>query len=193
MWKWIVGAALLIVVVVIGTCWYGVRQLLSGGNQTSVTIAATPEHVFAMIADRDSMPVWMEKSSRPGSGHGMLAVGDTARVDSTARMGRSGVPQRMAWTVSLIDPEKLLVTEVHDTAGRLAFVRRDSIAGVGDSTMLITVFTMPAMDSIRRAQADTGGSRQTVERLIGSALRLRAEGENTLLKNYLEGKPAANQ
>ncbi len=191
MWKWIVGVALLIVVVIGGTCWYAFHTLTSGGNATSVTIGATPDHVFAMLADRDSMRIWMAADSRPGSGHGILAVGDTARVDSTTRQVRNGMPARTAWIVSAIVPGQLLVTEVRDTLKRLQFERRDSVAAVGDSAILVSAFELPGIDSIRTARGDTSSAVGTFEKIIVSAFRLRAEGENQTLKTHVEGKPVA--
>ncbi len=191
MWKWIVGAALLIVVVLGGTCWYAFHKLTSGGNATSVTIGATPGHVFAMLSDRDSMKLWMATDSRPGSGHGVLAVGDTARVETTTRQPRNGLPARIAWVVSEIVPGQLLVTEVRDTLKRLQFERRDSVAALGDSTVLVSAFALPGIDSLRTARGDTSSTVGTFEKIIESAFRLRAEGENQTLKTHVEGKQAA--
>jgi uncharacterized protein YndB with AHSA1/START domain len=190
MWKWIVGVALLVVVVVGGTCWYAFHKLTSGGSVSTVTIGGSPAHVFAMLADRDSMSLWLEKGTRSASGQGMLAVGDTAWVDSSSHTGRNGELQRMAWMVTEMVPGQLLVTEVRDTASRMAFVRRDSLAAAGDSTILTSSFSMPGLDSIRLARGDTSRAATTLEKIMLSAFRLRADLENGEIKSHIEGKPA---
>jgi len=192
MWKWIVGAALLVVVVIGGTCWYGVHKLLQGGSAATVTLAATPDHVFALIADRDSMLLWMDKGSRPSNGHGLLAVGDTARVDSGSANGRNGMPRQSAWVVREVVPGKLLASAILDSASRVAFMRRDSVVAAGDSTTLISTFSMPGIDSLRVARGDTSRAAATVSRLLLSTLRLRAEMDDNSLQAYLGRKPAAN-
>ena len=192
MWKWIVGVALVVVVVVGGTCWYAFRQFTSGGSVSSVTISGPPDHVFALLTDRDSMASWMTSGSRPAGGHGVLAVGDTARVDSSSRTSRSGVPQRMAWIVDTMVPGRLLVTDVRDSMSQVAFVRRDSLVPMGDSTTLITSFAMPGLDSVRLARGDTNRSGSTVEKILLSAFRIRADEENRNIKSHIEGKPASD-
>ena len=89
MWKWIAGSVLLVIVLLAGTCYYGYRKLTDGGGATVVMIGATPERVYASIADPDSLATWVDVGSTvTSSRHGLLEVGDSF----TIRRSRRGAP-----------------------------------------------------------------------------------------------------
>ena len=190
MWKWIVGAAAVIVVLVIGFGWYGYRKLTSGGDSATVAIAASPERVFASLADPDSMAVWMGNDSRvTAPHHGLLAVGDTLRVESGSG-GRSH--QQYIWIVNEVTPDRLLVLQMRSDTGGVFATRRDSLVPRGDSTIIISTIASPMIDSMRTQRGDTGGRVGGVllnfgSKVLISAFRLVSENELKHLKARLEG------
>jgi len=87
MWKWIVGALLVLVVAIAGFCYVAVKKITAGGDTVTVTVAATPERVFAALADPDSMQAWMMPGTLVGASHrGVVVIRYTskppARVDA---------------------------------------------------------------------------------------------------------------
>ena len=193
MWKWIVGAALVIVVLLVGTCWYGYRKLTSGGSSAVVAIAATPERVFASLADPDSMRAWMAPGSVIGaSHHGPVVAGDTIHIE-TGSPGRS--QQRYTWTISEVEPGRVLAVQMRvDTSGNIFATRRDSLVGHGDSTIVISTIGSPMIDSMRTIRGDTGGKVGGAlldfgSKMLISAFRVLSERELGRLKAHLEGHP----
>ena len=90
MWKWIVGALLLLVVALFATCYIGYKRLTAGGDSATVAIAAPADRVWASLADPDSMSIWMADGSNvTASHHGIVTVGDTLHVESPTRAVRS--------------------------------------------------------------------------------------------------------
>ena len=84
MLKWIASGCLVIIVIVAGVSYYGYRQVTKVANQppTTVSMAATPERVFASLANIDSMSTWRTSTPAGSAGRtGMLAVGDTLREE----------------------------------------------------------------------------------------------------------------
>jgi uncharacterized protein YndB with AHSA1/START domain len=188
MWKWIVGGLLVVVVLIAGTCYYAMKKLGEGGNATRVTIGATPERVFAAYANADSMALWMTAGSLAPNAHGVLKAGDTLQVAAGGR--NSSRNQSVSWVVSEIHPPFSMVLEIrNDSSRQVALLRRDSLASVGDSTVLTATFTSPAMDSLRAARGDTTTRGNIIERAFTSLMRLLAETDLKRLKAHIEGKP----
>ncbi len=192
MWKWIVGAALVLVVVLAGTCWWGYRRLTAGGDVARVSIDAPPARVFASLADPDSMAVWMSTGSTvTASHHGMLAVGDTVHVDRMERARH----ERYTWTVAALVPDQLLVLEMRsDSSGQAVATQRDSLAQHGDSTDVISTIASPLIDSLRQRRGDSSAKVPSAilemsSKVLTSALRVLAEQELDRLKARIEGKP----
>jgi uncharacterized protein YndB with AHSA1/START domain len=189
MWKWIVGAAAVILVLLIGTCWYGYRKLTAGGDTASVAIAASPERVFASLADPDSMAAWMGAGSRvTAPHHGLLAVGDTLRVE-TAADSRSR--QQYIWIVNDVMPDRLLVLQMRSDTGGVFATRRDSLVPRGDSTIIYSTIASPMIDSMRTQRGDTGSRMRGAllnfgSKVLISAFRLASENELKHLKARLE-------
>jgi len=193
MWKWIVGAALALILIVAGFCWYGYKRLTSGGNSGEVTIAASPDRVFAALADPDSMAVWMGSGTTvTAPHHGFVAVGDTLHIDQSSGSRR----RQVSWIVTDVQPPSLLVFELRsDTLGSAFVVRRDSLVAAGDSTAVITTIASPAIDSIRTVRGDTGGKVggaliNVTAKVFTASLRLLSEEELKRLKAHIEGKTA---
>lgn len=155
MWKWIVGGAAVIVVLLIGTCWYGYKKLTAGGDSVTVAIAAAPDRVFASLSNPDSMALWMgDRSKVIAPHHGMLSVGDTLHIQ-TGAPGRSA--QQYIWIVNAVTPGQLLALEMRSDTGGVFATRRDSLIGRGDSTIIVSTIAAPMIDSMRTMRGDTGG------------------------------------
>jgi|CXWL01.1.fsa_nt_gi uncharacterized protein YndB with AHSA1/START domain len=200
MLKWILGILAVIIIVVAGTCYYGYKQLTGGGNSVSVTMAGSPERIFAAIATPDSMALWMTSSQIEGPfGRGLLVPGDTLRLrrptmpgDSTREIKSSFTGD---WVVREVNAPTLMVMEmVSDSGGthRVVLIRRDSLAVVGDSTTLVTTFTSPMFDSLSTSVRDSSAVGSSVlsgaNKIMLGAMRIGTEAELKLLKARVEGK-----
>jgi uncharacterized protein YndB with AHSA1/START domain len=195
MWKWIVGALLALVVLVAALGYYAYHRFTkfaSGGDSTSVVIAASPTRVFASLANTDSLAVWMGAESMiTASRTGPMVVGDTVHVES-ARV-RS---ERSSWVVSELVPGQLLVRQLlTDTASHVVATRRDSLVAAGDSTRVISTINSPLMDSIRTQSADTVSKVGNAvldfsAKMLISVFRAASAEELKKLKAHIEGKPA---
>jgi uncharacterized protein YndB with AHSA1/START domain len=192
MWKWIVGAALALLVLLAGVCWYGYRRLTAGGDTAVVTIGASPERVFGALADPDSMVVWMGDGTSITAPHrGMVSAGDTLRVEQVHGTHQ----QTVNWIVDAVDAPSLLVFEMRgDSLGSPFVVRRDSLVAQGDSTTIISTIGSPAIDSLRAVRGDTGGKVggaliNVTARVVTASMRMLSENELKRLKAHLEGKP----
>ena len=198
MWKWIVGALLVLVVAVAGFCYVAVKKITAGGDTVTVTVAATPDRVFAALADPDSMQTWMMPGSLVGAAHrGPVAAGDTLHVETTGPGGRGH--QQFTWLVRTVKPGQLLVIEMRDSTGATAFTARtDSLVVSGDSTRIVSTIASPMMDSLKTERGDTGGKTggamlNFASKMLVSAFRLQSEVELRQLKTHLEEKPAAKK
>ena len=193
MWKWIVGALLVLVVAIAGFCYVAVKKITSGGDTVTVTVAATPERVFAALADPDSMQTWMMPGSLVGATHrGPVVAGDTLRVETAGPGGRGH--QEFTWFIRTATPGQLLVIEMRDSTRTAFTARRDSLVASGDSTRIISTIASPMMDSLKTERGDTGGRTggamlNFATKMLVSAFRLQSEAELRQLKAHLEAKP----
>jgi uncharacterized protein YndB with AHSA1/START domain len=200
MWKWIVGIVLVVIVGLAGTCWYAYQKLTAGGDSTTTTIGATPERIFASLADADSMPFWLGSRASVRASHpGPVTVGDTLRIDAADDSAR-GSNSRITWIVSDVQPAKLLVMQIRsDSNDQVIATQRDSLVAVGDSTMLITTVASPLMDSLRAAHSDSvrgklaGAAIGMGSKIMLGAFRTMSERSHQRLKARLEGKPVGNK
>ncbi len=198
MWKWIVGALLVLVVAIAGFCYVAVKKITAGGDTVTVTVAAPPERVFAALADPDSMQAWMMPGTLVGASHrGIVATGDTLHVETAGAGGRGH--QQFTWLVRAVTPGQLLVIEMRDSTGVTAFTaRRDSLVVSGDSTRIVSTIASPMMDSLKTERGDTGGKTggamlNFASKMLVSAFRIQSEAELRQLKAHLEEKPAAKK
>ena len=56
MLKWILGIVLVLVVAVMGTCWYGYSKITSGGGVATVTVAAAAAVAAAVAVIAAAVP-----------------------------------------------------------------------------------------------------------------------------------------
>ena len=190
MWKWIGGIFLLIVLCLAGATWAGYKKLTSGGDVASVTIAGSPDRVFAALANHDSLGEWYVLKGQPApTGHGPLAANDSL----PAQIPQSGSRSRGRWIVDEVVPGKLLVLSLHDDTNQLVVaVRRDSLVALGDSTEIVSTISSPMMDSVRSQNPSGGGFIGASSKLVVSGMRLQSKIELSRLKNHIEGRPLAD-
>jgi uncharacterized protein YndB with AHSA1/START domain len=192
MLKWIGGCAVLVIVVVAGGIWYGYRKISTiaeGGNAASITINAPATRVFANMVDVDSMTEWRaEGLGIRANRKGPLTVGDTLQVQTKSTTDNRQM--RSTWIVSAMIPDRLLVTEMrNDSTGQVALTRRDSLAALGDSTIVVTTLVQVLLDSMRAARADSEGGTMLnmASKFMVAAMRVQSELELKRLKARLEG------
>ena len=186
MWKWIGGILLIIVLCLVGAMWAGYRKLTSGGDVASVTIAGSPERVFAALANHDSLASWYVFRGQPTAvGHGPFVAGDSLPAQTPRSGSRGG-----RWIADEVVPGKLLVLSLHsDTNRAVIAVRRDSLVSLGDSTEIISTISSPLMDSVRSQSDNNAGLVGASSKLLISSMRLQSKIELARLKNHIEGRP----
>lgn len=198
MLKWLGGCLLVLIVLLVGGMWFGMRAMrnsLEPDGSVRVTFAAPPERIFAALAHGDSIPVWMSQGNRvTTSRRGFLIAGDSIRVELRATLGIAQRP--MTWEVVEIVPNQLLVLRLlNDTTGTLVAIRRDSLVAAGDSTTVISSLTSPMLDSLK-AEA-SGADPEPADGVMGltsdmmlSMFRVQSKLELHHLKQRIEAAPA---
>ena len=192
MWKWIGGILLVLVLCLVGASWLGYQKLTAGGDVATVTIAGSPERVFATLANHDSLASWWVLKGQPGpTGHGAVAVGDSL----PAQMPQSSARQRFSrWVTDEVVPGKLFVLSLrNDSTGLVVAIQRDSLVSVGDSTQVISTISSPMMENLRSQggaeKSPPGALTDMSSKLVVSAMRVQSKLELTRLKNHIEGRP----
>ena len=201
MWKWLGGCLLLIIVLIAGAMIWGYRTMkesLAPDGSASVTIAATPERVFATIGHGDSAVTWMAQGSTViASRHGPLVPGDSIRIETRTRL--PAPQQAMIWRVKEVVPNQLLAFElVSDSVHGVLATRRDSIAAFGDSTRVISKILSRMLDSARTGATEIKGKSRDgltgmAPELLIAMFRMQSKLELMRLKARIEAgrAPAA--
>jgi uncharacterized protein YndB with AHSA1/START domain len=159
----------------------------------SVVIAASPERVFASMANADSLYTWM--SMRPALNHGgMLVAGDSfpmATID-----GSHGAPpgQRMTWIISEVKAPSLLVFDIRsDSLGLVMASIRDSLVARGDSTEVISTVSTFSIDSLtaragtaNKAAPENRAAATMVSKMMVIPFRIQAGRDLQKLKAHIE-------
>lgn len=195
MWRWIGVGVLVIIILLIGTCWYGFQKFTAGGGATQVAIGGSADRVWAALDHLDSVRTWATGDSiEPLTGPGPLVAGDS--FIARPRNGRADRPLVIVWKVVEAVPGRARLLEARDdSTGQVLIHRRDSLVAVGDSTVLYTSFSMPLADSARAA-SERGGKGggvsgfllNTTARMMVAAMRTQAEFDLQRLKARLEGR-----
>jgi uncharacterized protein YndB with AHSA1/START domain len=194
MWKWILGAVLVIVIALAGTCFAGYQKLTAGGDTLAVTIRGSRDRVFRLLTTPDSMVAWMNPASTVApTGKGQLRPGDTLRISSPIGSGNPPRTQTRLWVVrELVAPTTFVVDGIQfDPSGtpHVVNTRRDSLVVVGDSTSVLSTFTMPS--SFNGIQTDSGGGAtgkmmaMTQKMLLGT-VKMYEQTQLKQLKAYVE-------
>jgi len=205
MWKWIIGAVVLVVLLIGSGLWYGFRkmsQLATGDSTVTMTIGGTPERVFASLAHGDSIGEWMVGGRVRPSRSGPLRKGDTLYVEESSRGERlkmaddtsstKSPARNMAWVVGDVTPGKAFALElVADSLTMAAVWRRYTVMGQGDSTVIFSTVTSPMMDSVRRIEAAKEGKNSAMmdfaAKMMLGAMRMQNQVELRQLKARVEG------
>jgi uncharacterized protein YndB with AHSA1/START domain len=194
--RWILIGIGVLALAVGGTCFYGYKKLTGGGDTVVITMAGTPERVFATLATPDSMALWMTSSRLESpTGGALLAVGDTLRFRSITVQGdSSGTSVTGDWIVREVNAPTLLVMEMRSDSGArtgVVLMRRDSLVAVGDSTTIFTTYSTPLFDSVTTTVRDSSKVGSTIlgsaTKMMVGVMRLTTEEEYKGLKKRVEG------
>jgi len=194
--RWILIGIGVLALAVAGTCFYGYKKLTGGGDTVVITMAGTPERVFATLATPDSMALWMTSSRLESpTGGTLLAVGDTLRFRSITVQGdSSGTSVTGDWIVREVNAPTLLVMEMRSDSGArtgVVLMRRDSLVAVGDSTTIFTTYSTPLFDSVTTTVRDSSKVGSTIlgsaTKMMVGVMRLTTEEEYKGLKKRVEG------
>jgi hypothetical protein len=185
MLKWVGGCFVLVVVLIAGGAWFAMRSLrdsLSPDGSVRVSIAATPERVYASMSNGDSLKTWMAQGSTVTTWRsGPLVVGDSIKVELRRSFGMSQPP--MVWFVRELVPDRVVTLELTQGGARAVGVRRDSLVAAGDSTVVVSVLTSSLSDSTKSSAGGLAGD------MVLSMVRLQAKLELQSLKARLESTP----
>lgn len=189
MWKWILGAVVLVVLLIGSGMWYGFRkmtQFANGDSTATTTIGGTPERVFASLANGDSIGDWMVGGRVRPSRAGQLRKGDTLYVEQRD----TNRANHMAWVVGEVMPPKAFALQlVSDSLNMIAVSRRYTVMGQGDSAVVFSTVTSPMMDSVKRAESKGANSTmmEFTSKMMLGAMRMQNQMELRQLKARVEG------
>ena len=193
MWKWILGAVVLVVLLIGSGVWWGFRKMTAfanGDSTVTVTIGATPERVFASLADGDSLGDWMGGGHMRASRSGRLRLGDTLYFEQRD----TNRTRQLTWVVDEVIPGKAFAMRLAlDTLSLVAITRRYVVLAQGESTAVLNTVTSPMMDSARRDASQGGGAAMMnfTSKLMVGAMRMQSQMELRQLKARLEGTQVA--
>lgn len=189
MLKWILIILGVIIVGLLGTCFWGYKQLTGGGGTAEVVVATTPERAWAWLNTGDSVAALSDSVTTVSwTGTGSFAAGDTIRMRSVAAAGAA--QSSFEWIVTRVDsPSVRVLSAFQDTLPAAVLQRIDSLIPMGDSLRISSTFTLPLFDA--------GGQSDSVGRLGGAllsgtgkmmqgAMRLTTQLELDRLKARLE-------
>lgn len=194
MLKWILLGVAALVIIVAGTCYYGYRQITSGGGTAAVAIAATPERAWHWLNNPDSLAAIADSGATVTSSADAdtLAVGDTLtvrRIEGESRPD-SG---KMRWLVNRIDPNMVrTMISMVDSAGSPLLERIDSVValGGGDSVRVSSTFLAPALAAKASDSTSPGGIGGMIltggAKVMMGAMRYVSQKELDRLKTTLE-------
>jgi hypothetical protein len=189
MLKWIGGILLALVLLVGGSCWYAYRKLTGEGNVATVTVAATPEQVWQMLTEPDSIRTWFDSTARVTfSTDSTLVPGDTITLRSQA--AADSAREGMMLVLERAEAPALLVWRmVADSMGPgTALLRRtDSVIALGDSVRIVSVATTPSFDSLSDSMGGLG------RRMMNASSRMVAGGFRLMAQHQLEALRARVQ
>ena len=187
MLKWLGGCLIVVVVLIAAGSWFAMRAMkesLGPDGSARVAVHASPDRVFASLADGDSAATWMGPGNAvKTSRRGPYQPGDSVRIEMRGALGMKAQP--MIWTVKQVVPGRLLVLDLttRDYPGVIAS-RRDSLFQIGDSTIVISNLVSNLADSTK--------GRASAEMMI-SMFRLQSKLELESLKGRIEGPARPRQ
>ncbi len=188
MLKWILILCGVIVLAVLGTCFWGYKQITAGGPTASVMVAATPERAWSWLSSRDSLQAVADTGQTVAvSGNGMLEVGDSLTIRSSTAVS-IGASTNMVWVVSQVDaPRTRTFTTREDASKPGSLERIDSVAQVGDSVRISSTFVIGSLtgtagDSVGKVGSAMLGSAAKV--MVGAMRHLAQDDLNRLKARF---------
>jgi hypothetical protein len=187
MLKWIGGCLVLVIVLLAGGSWFAmrsVRKSLAPDGSARVTIAASPERIYASLSDGDSLRTWMAQGNTVTTWrHGPLVVGDSISITLRSSLGMTQRP--MIWRVRELVPNRVVALELKGQERTpIMGTRRDSLVALGDSTTVVSIVTSMLPDSTKSGTAGIAAD------MMLSMIRMQAKLELQSLKARIEGRPA---
>ena len=182
MLKWVGGCLVVVVVLVIGGAWFGLRTMresLTPDGSARVAILASPARVFASLADGDSVSTWMAQGNTVATTRrGRFEPGDSIRITLRRALGMS--PEPMTWEVMEVVPDRLLVLQLRSSSVPSGMaIRRDSLVTAGDSTIVLSRIVSSLPDSAKSS---------TSAEMMMSLFQMQSRLELESLKARLEGR-----
>jgi hypothetical protein len=189
MLKWVLIIVGVILVGLLGTCFWGYKQLTGGGGTAEVTLASTPERAWAWLNTGDSVAALADSvTTVTWTGTGAFAVGDTIRMRSVAAAGAA--QSNFEWIVTRVDsPTVRVLSAFQDTLRAPVLERIDSLVPVGDSLRISSTFTLPLFGAENRpdSMGKLGGAILSgTGKMMQGAMRLTTQLELERLKARLE-------
>ena len=148
MWKWLGGCLLIVIVLIAGGTWWGFQKMqnsIAPDGSVRVMIAAPSPRVFELLSNADSIGGWMAGGNAVFTNkHGTFIPGDSIRIGMRMRVGPRN--EDMTWRITQVVPGQVVARQLVSPDPRHKFVadRRDSVAQMGDSTLVVSITTMPA-------------------------------------------------
>ena len=182
MLKWVGGCFVLVVVLIGGGSWFAMRSMrdsLGPDGSARVSIAASPDRVYASMSNGDSLQTWMAQGSTVTTWRrGPLVVGDSIKVAL-----RRSVGPPIIWRVRELVPNHVIALGLTQDDGRVLGVRRDSLVAAGESTVVVSTVTSSSGDATKSSAAGVGAD------MVLAMFSLQAKLELQSLKARLEAKP----
>ena len=181
MLKWVGGCLVLVVVLIAGGLWFAMRSMrdtLGPDGSVRVSIAASPQRVYASMSNADSLKTWMAQGNTVTTWRsGPLVVGDSIKIEIRRSLGTA-----MVWRVRELVPDQAITLDLTQGTTQPVGVRKDSLIAAGDSTIVVSVITSTAGDSVKSGASGLAADMAT------SMFRLQAKLELQTLKARLEGR-----
>ena len=182
MLKWVGGCFVLVVLLIAGGAWFAmrtVRDSLGPDGSVRVSIAASPQRVYASMSNADSLKTWMAPGNTITTWRsGPLVVGDSIKVEIRRSLGAA-----MVWRVRELVPDQAVTLDVTQGTTQPVGVRKDSLIASGDSTIVVSVIASSASESAKSGTSGLAGD------MAISMFRLQAKLELQSLKARLESTP----
>lgn len=184
--KWIGGCLGIGILLVLGVCWFGYKQMknFAGEGTPTVVIHAPAKRVFGFLANADSLTEWRNEGLGIRSARkGLLHAGDTVVMQARGAIGNR-IASRVVWVVRDVQPNKVVVMEMLNNRSIPVAQRRDSLVDYGDSTVMLSLFDMMMSRPGDSASDTSGGLAGNMMRL---GMRAQLRMEQSVLRAVIQG------
>lgn len=186
MLKWILIIAGVIMLGVLGTCFWGYKQITSGGPTASVMVQTTPERAWGWLSNQDSLQALADSGMTVRvSGNGLLEVGDSLTVHTSMKVVEGASPD-IVWVVTRVEaPHMRAFSARQDPSKPGALERVDSLVQVGDSVRISSTYSVSTPAG---SPAATKGKVESA--MLGSAAKVLVGAMRHLGQHDLENLKA---